>query len=127
MLQVGGDANFAEESLVSQYLRQLGMNHLDGDMPIMLQVLGQPDGRHAAATELSLDPVVAGKRGLEPGKNVGHAMIRVVMDGLHYSGHRSPHTPSQGCQSGSLLDCSQLARLEVYRSIRSTSSFTALM
>ncbi len=94
MLQVGGDAYLADKSFVSQHRRQFGMDHLDGDLAIVLQVLRQLDRRHAAATELPLDPVVAGKRGLEPGKDIGHAMIGVVMDCVHYSGHRSPHTPS---------------------------------
>ena len=96
MLQVGGDADLAEESFVSQRLGQFGMHHLDGDRAIVLEVVGQPDRRHASATKLPLNPIVAGKRGLEPGKDIGHAMIGVVMDCVHYSGHRSPHTPSRG-------------------------------
>ncbi len=87
MLQVGGDADLAEEPFVAERLGQLRMNHLDGDLAIVLEVVGQPDRRHASAAKLSLYPVVAGKRGLEPGKNVGHGMIRAVMEGLRYSGH----------------------------------------
>src|SRR3954471_20179456 len=127
MLQVSRDADLAEESLVSQRLSQFRVNHLDGNRPIVLQVLGQPDRRHAAPTKLSLDPVIAGKRGLEPAEDIGHAKIRVVMDGLHYSGHRSPHTPSLSCPSGACSIAPSSPTLRYTGSVRSTSSFTALM
>ncbi len=49
---------------------ELGLQHLDGDFAMVLQVLGEVDRRHAAAAEFTLDRVAVGKRGLQSGEQV---------------------------------------------------------
>jgi hypothetical protein len=38
------------------------MQDLDRDRPAVLDILGEVDRRHAAAADLSIDPVPVGKR-----------------------------------------------------------------
>jgi hypothetical protein len=45
---------------------QLGMEDLQGDRAVVLQVLGQVDAGHPTAPELLLERVVVGQCGLQP-------------------------------------------------------------
>ena len=51
---------------------ELGVEHLEGDEPVVLEVAGQEDRRHAAAPELALDRVATAKTFLELRAQVGH-------------------------------------------------------
>ena len=51
---------------------ELGVQHLERDRPVVAQVAGEVDRRHAAAAELALDRVAAGERGLDDRTEVGH-------------------------------------------------------
>ena len=48
-----------------------GLEHLDGDLAVVLHVVGEVDGRHAALAELTLDLVGVGQGGLET-TEMGH-------------------------------------------------------
>ena len=48
-----------------------GWSTLSATGPVVLQVLGQVDGRHAAAAELALERVPLGQRGLELRADLG--------------------------------------------------------
>ena len=65
MLELGGDADFAEEPVGTEGGGQFGMQHLERDRPIVLEVVGQEDGGHAPAAGLTLDGV--GARRVLPG------------------------------------------------------------
>ncbi len=41
----------------SQHRRDAGVEHFERDRPIVLYVMGEIDGRHAAAAELAVDQV----------------------------------------------------------------------
>ena len=62
MLQRRGDFDLAEEPLTAEDGRQLGFEQLDGDAPVVLQVLGEKDDGHATAAKLPLDPVSIAER-----------------------------------------------------------------
>jgi hypothetical protein len=51
-----------QEPLGADHRGQLGAEHLDGDLAIVLEVLGEVDGCHPALTELPLDPVAVTER-----------------------------------------------------------------
>ena len=57
MAEVGGGLDLAEEALGAERRRQLGPQHLDGDLAVVLEVLGEIDRGHAALAELALDAV----------------------------------------------------------------------
>jgi hypothetical protein len=65
VLQRGGDLDLAEEALAAQRGGQLGLEHLEGDAPTVLEVLGEEDDRHAALAELALDAVAVADCGRE--------------------------------------------------------------
>jgi len=46
---------------------ELGLQHLDSDPAMMLEVLSEIDRRHPPATELALDRVAVGEGGLQAG------------------------------------------------------------
>jgi hypothetical protein len=72
VLQVGGDLDLVQEPLGAEDGRKLRVENLDGDLAIVLQVVGEVDRRHAAAAELALDAIAVGQSGLQAFKNVGH-------------------------------------------------------
>ena len=57
MLQAGGDANLAEESLGAEDGAELGIEDLERDAPVVLDVARQVDGGHAAAPDLAIEDV----------------------------------------------------------------------
>ena len=61
MLQLGGGLDLGEEALGAEHGRELGVQHLDGDLAVVLEVLREIDRRHAARAELALDRVAIGK------------------------------------------------------------------
>ena len=65
MLQPGGDLDLAGEALRAQGGGELGAEHLDRDLALVLQVFGQEDGGHAALAELALEQVAGAQRPLQ--------------------------------------------------------------
>ncbi len=72
MLKIRRCLDFTQEALGADDRRQLGPQHLDGDLAVVLDVLGQVHGGHAALAELALEAVAvgqglgqAGKRGVK--------------------------------------------------------------
>jgi len=63
MLEPGGEVDLAEEPLAAEPGGDLGVEHLESDGAIVLEVLGQVDRGHATGTEIALDPVAVGERG----------------------------------------------------------------
>ena len=67
----GGDLDFPEKPLGSDGGGDLVAQHLDGDGPVVPDVLGQVDRGHAPVAELPLDQVPAGQGGRNP-QRVAH-------------------------------------------------------
>jgi hypothetical protein len=65
MRQIGGRLDFPEEAFSSQRSCQVGGEDLQGDLPLMAKVLGQEDGGHASASDLSLDRVPVAQSNLQ--------------------------------------------------------------
>jgi hypothetical protein len=57
MLQPGGEADLPLEPLEAETRGQVGMEYLDGDRPVVAEVVREIHGRHAAAAELALESV----------------------------------------------------------------------
>ena len=57
MLEPGGEVNLAEEALGSHRGGELGVEHLDRDRSIVLEVAGEPDGGHPPVAKLALERV----------------------------------------------------------------------
>ena len=60
MLQIGGDADLAEESFDAEHGAELGIEHLERDAAVVLDVAREVHGGHAAAPDLALDGVATG-------------------------------------------------------------------
>jgi hypothetical protein len=73
VLQAGAEPDLTEETLGAQHLGQLGMENFERYGPIMLQVVGQENPGHAAASQLMLEPVVVGQGGLKTSQHIGQA------------------------------------------------------
>src|SRR4029079_10789162 len=61
VLQVGRDADLAQEPLGTEHCPELGIEHFERDVALVLEVAGEEYGRHAAAPELTLEGVAAGQ------------------------------------------------------------------
>jgi len=67
--------DLAEEPLAAERGGQIGAQHLERHLAVVLEVVGQIDHGHAAATDLTLDGVAVGHGGLEPLQQVGHRTV----------------------------------------------------
>ena len=75
VLEIGGDLDLAQEPLGADDRRQFRPEHLDGDVAVVLEVLRQVDGGHAARAELALEAVAVGEGFGEAGKRVRHQVL----------------------------------------------------
>ena len=57
MLQARGGADLAEEAFAAEGGAEVGMEDLDGDVALVLEVVGEVDGGHAALAEFALEAV----------------------------------------------------------------------
>ena len=74
MLQRRSGLDLDDEPLGAEHRGQLGLEHLERDLAVVLEVLRQKHRGHAALTEFALDAIAVGERGGEAGKRVSHAM-----------------------------------------------------
>ena len=72
MLEVGRGLDLGQEALGPNYGSQLGLQHLEGDLALVLEVIGQIDRRHAALTEFTLDGVAAFEGCVQTSDGIGH-------------------------------------------------------
>src|SRR5690242_384335 len=83
MLEVGGDSDLAEEALRAENRRELRPEEFERHRPIVLEVPGEVDRRHASAAEFALDRVSPSKGGLEVGELLSHTTAReAVVDSI---------------------------------------------
>ena len=59
VLEVRRRLDLSEEAFGSDYCREFRLQHLQRDLTLVLDIVGQVDGRHAALTEFGLDVVAA--------------------------------------------------------------------
>jgi hypothetical protein len=69
--EAGRDLDLLQESLGSDERRETRDEHLDGHPALVLAVVGQVHGRHAAAAEHAAELVALGESGREVGRDVG--------------------------------------------------------
>ncbi len=73
MLQTRRRADLGEEPLAAERRAELGMEDLDGDVAVVLQVVREIHGRHAAGAELALDAIALGECGRQIFQRVCHS------------------------------------------------------
>ena len=57
VLEVGRQLDLGQEPLGTDHGRELGAEHLQGDLAVVTDVLGQVDGGHSAGADLSVEAV----------------------------------------------------------------------
>lgn len=57
MIEVRGDPDLGEEALGAQHHRQLGSEHLERYLPLVLQLRREIDRGHSPRAELTLDAI----------------------------------------------------------------------
>jgi hypothetical protein len=77
VLQIGGDLDLGEEPPAAEQGGELGVEHLDGDLAAVPQVLGEVDDGHAALADLSVETVALGERDLQTVEQLGHGLAGV--------------------------------------------------
>lgn len=83
MLELRGNLDLAQEPRCPDRHRQVFPQHLDGDLPPVLQIVREINGRHTAGTKFALDAITIGQRIAQAVRQsrVGHA-LKVMIDGL---------------------------------------------
>ena len=72
MLQPGRDLDLPEEALRTERRRELGVEHLDRDHAVVLEVTGEVYRGHTPAPELALELVAFGEGLGQGGVGYGH-------------------------------------------------------
>ena len=72
MVEPGRDLDLAEEAFGAEARGELRVQNLECDLAIVLEIVRQEHGGHAAPSHLALNAVSVGKRGLESGAKVSH-------------------------------------------------------
>ena len=72
VLEVGGELDLGQEPLGADHGGELGPKHLERHPPVVADVLGQVDGRHAAGADLAVEAIAVRQGGLEPAEQFGH-------------------------------------------------------
>src|SRR4051794_36591890 len=75
MLQIRGYSDFLQEPVSAEYCCELGVENLDGDLAVVFPVVGEIDGRHTTAAELTLDGVGT-ERALNLFEAISHSECR---------------------------------------------------
>jgi hypothetical protein len=81
--QPGGELNLAPESLGAERRAKVGMQHLDGDGTIMLEVVRELDRRHPARAKFALDAIPVGETGTQSRDGIGHLLRPLPNRGKH--------------------------------------------
>ena len=76
MIEPRGDRDLAQEAIAGERPGEVGPEHLDGDLPVVFEVVREVDRGHAAGAEFALNAVVAGEGGRETRSGVRHARAR---------------------------------------------------
>ncbi len=77
MLEVGGGLDLLYEPLGSQHCGEFGTQDFDGDLAVVLQIVGQIHRRHAAFAQVAFDFVAVGEGSRELGGDLGHRLVLV--------------------------------------------------
>ena len=77
VLEVGRRLDFAEEAISAECGGELGAKNLDGDLAIVLQVVGEIDSGHAAGPEFALDAVTVSEGAIQRCNEVGHRRLSI--------------------------------------------------
>ena len=61
MLQIRRDPDLGQKPLGAEHRAELRLQHLERDLAVVLEVVREVDGRHAAGADLALDQVSGGE------------------------------------------------------------------
>ena len=74
VLEPGGQHDLAVEPLLAEGRREFGVEHLQGDTAVVLQIAGEVDRRHPPAAELAIDRVAVGKSESQSSEKIGQGL-----------------------------------------------------
>jgi hypothetical protein len=72
VLQPRGGADLGEEPLAAERGTEVGVEHLDGDVALVAEIVREIDRGHPARAELALNAVAVSETAGETGEDVGH-------------------------------------------------------
>ena len=75
MLQVRGDADLAQEPFGAERGGHVGVEDLEGDGAVVLDVVREEHGRHAASSHFALELVGSTESVLDQATDVGHTVL----------------------------------------------------
>ena len=75
MVKPRRDLDLAHEPVGTERRGELGLEHLDGHFPFVLEIFREVDRRHPARTQLPLDAIAVGKRSRQTPQRVIHCRL----------------------------------------------------
>src|SRR5690606_8378760 len=75
VLQPRRRADLGEKAFRPEGRAEVGVQHLDGHIALVLEIVGEVDGGHATSPKLALDAVAVGERGGETCGDVCHVLL----------------------------------------------------
>ena len=79
MAQPRRELDLAQEALGPERLADLGLEHLDRDVAVVLEVVGEKHRRHAAFPEHAVERIPIGEGKAQPGQQIRLQRARLVM------------------------------------------------
>jgi hypothetical protein len=79
VLELGRDLDLAEKALSAERGGEVFAQDLNRDLAVVLQVMGQVDGGHATAAELTLDAVAIGQRTAQSLEEIRHGTASMAL------------------------------------------------
>jgi hypothetical protein len=78
MLKARGDSNLAQKSVGANNGGELGTQHLDRDVPFVLEIRRAEDDRHPTLTELARECVALAEARLQSLEKTGHDTLNTI-------------------------------------------------
>ena len=97
MLQARGGADLSQEPFAAERRAQVGVQHLNGHIAIVLEVVRELHGGHTAGTELAVDAIATAKDGAQSFHGFDHVASPVASCAAranHSSGVCTATTPA---------------------------------
>ncbi len=76
VMQAGGDLDLVQESRCANFGGEVGTEHLDRDLSLVLQIVGEEHGRHSALSEFPLEPISVGDCNAEAIEQIRRSVLQ---------------------------------------------------
>ena len=118
MLEPGGELDLAEKPLRAEGGREVGAEDLQGNRPVVPEIVGEVDRGHPSPAELALDDVAVAERLLQGQLRAGNHLSPILASNRVYRGSERKRSKSGSVRvaepgNGSRISAALLSQVNV--------------